>query len=323
MKRSKIFLGWIILIMAVILFPQLTLPADYPSKPVEVLLPWPAGGRSDVAARMFAPYLEKYLGVPVVVINKVAGGGVVGMLQLKDTTPDGYTFSFGGMAMCNFQYMKPGKLSLWDYIWIGRDHYTRMVLAVKENSPFKTVKEIIEYSKANPGKLRHGNTATGSTTHLCSEDFAKKFKIKFTQVPYPGEGPLTKGIGAGEVDIAFGLMLPLRPMVENKKITIIGVASEKRNPLYPEIPTFREQGVDFVSMTWDAMMAPKGIPENVYKKLSEVCKKTFSDPELIEKCGKLGLNISYQPGPEFVEWLKIYDKEMKGLIYDLGLELKK
>ena len=323
MRHYKVFLVLLTILIGSIFSPQLMFSAEFPSKPIEVLLPWPAGGRSDVAARMFAPYLEKYLGVPVVVVNKVGGGGVVGMLQLRDTTPDGYTISFGGMAMANFQYMKPGNISLWDYTWIGRDHYTPMVIGVKENSPFKSVKDIIEYAKTNPKKLRHGNTATGSTTHLCSEEFEKQFGIKFTQVPYPGEGPLTKGIGSGEVDMAFGLMLPFRPMVENKKITIIGVASEKRNVLYPEIPTFREQGVDFVSMTWDAMMAPKGIPGNVYKKLDEVCKKTFSDPELIDKMGKLGLNLSYQPGPEFIEYLKTYDKNMKGLIFDLGLQLKK
>jgi tripartite-type tricarboxylate transporter receptor subunit TctC len=323
MKIYKVFF----ILVTIIVGNILTLPPifadNYPNKPIEVMLPWPAGGRSDVAARIFAPYLEKYLGVPVVVTNNVGGGGVVGMVQLRDSVPDGYKISFGGQAMSNFQYMKPGNLSLWDFTWIGRDHFTPMVLAVKANSQFKTVKDIIEYARKNPKKIKHGNTATGSTTHLCSAEFEKKFNIEFTQVPYPGEGPLTKGIGSGEVDIAFGLMLPFRPMIENKNITIIGVSSEKRNDLYPEIPTFKEQGIDFVSTTWDAMMAPKGIPENVFKKLSDACRQTFSDAELIEKMGQLGLNISYQPASEFTKWLEEYDKNLKSLIYELNLQLKK
>jgi tripartite-type tricarboxylate transporter receptor subunit TctC len=297
--------------------------AEYPSKPIEMVIPWPAGGRTDIATRVYAPYLEKNLGVPVVVINKVGGGGILGMSFVRDAKPDGYTISSGGMAMTNFQYQKPGNLNLWDYTWIARVYWTPQVLAVNVKSPYKSLKELMEYAKANPGKLRHGNTATGSTTHICSEDLARKFKLKFTQVPYKGEGDTVKGIGAGEVDCAFGLMLAFRPLVEDGKLKILGVADEKRNPLFPDIPTFREQGYEFLAPTWEAVHAPKGIPQNVYQKLSEASKKALNDPELIDKFGKIGMNISYQAGPEFTQWLKGYDKEIKELTYELGLEFKK
>jgi tripartite-type tricarboxylate transporter receptor subunit TctC len=301
----------------------MAISAEYPTKPIELVIPWPAGGRTDIGTRMIAPFLEKYLGTPVVVINKVGGGGIIGMIYIRDAKPDGYTICSGGQALSYFQYQKPEGLSLWDYTWIARTYWTPMVVSVNTKSPFKNLKELMEYAKANPGKLRHGNTGTGSTTHLASEKFSKKFKIKFTQVPYKGEGDTVKGIGTGEVDLAFGLYVAFRPLVEDGQLRILGVIDEKRDPHYPQIPTFREQGFDYIEPAWEAIHAPKGLPKNVYDKLSEGCKKALTDPELIEKFAKIGLNISYQPGPEFTEWLKSWDKEVKDIIFELGLQFKK
>ena len=304
-------------------FSDVALSAEYPTKPVELVIPWPAGGRTDIGTRMIAPFLEKYMGVPVVVINKVGGGGIIGMIYLRDAKPDGYTITSGGQALSYFQYQKPEGLSLWDCTWIARTYWTPMVVAVNIKSPFKNLKELMEYAKANPGKLRHGNTGTGSTTHIASEKFSKKFKIKFTQVPYKGEGDTVKGIGTGEVDLAFGLYAAFRPLVEDGQLKILGVADGKRDSHYPQISTFREQGFDHIEPAWEAIHSPKGLPKNVYDKLSEGCKKALIDPELIEKFTKIGLYISYQPGPEFTEWLKSWDKEVKDIIFELGLQFKK
>jgi tripartite-type tricarboxylate transporter receptor subunit TctC len=302
---------------------ELALSADYPTKPIEFIIPFASGGRTDIAGRMIAPFLEKQLGVPVVVINKVGGGGVIGMNYVKDAKPDGYTICSGGQAMVLFHYEKPGAPSFLDYTWIARTYLTPLVLVVNTSSPFKTLNELMEYAKAHPGKLKHGNTGSGNTTHIASEKFAKKFGIKFTQVPYQGEGPAVKGIGTGEVDMVFGLMAAFRPLVEAGELRVLGVADEKRNPLYPEISTFREQGIDHVEPFWECIHTPKGLPKNVYDKLFEACKKALTNPELIEKAAKIGLNINYQPGPEFFEMLKSWDKGAKEMIFELGLQLKK
>ena len=302
---------------------DVVLSADYPTKPIELVIPWPAGGRTDIGTRIIAPYLEKYIGTPVVVINKVGGGGIIGMNYIRDAKPDGYTICSGGQALSYFQYQKAESPSLWDYTWIARTYWTPMVVAVNVKSPFHTIKDLVEFARANPGKLRHGNTATGSTTHIASEKFSKEFKIKFTQVPYKGEGDSVKGIGTGEVDLAFGLYVAFRPLVEGGQLRILGVAAEKRDPLYPQIPSFQEQGYEHVEPTWEAIHTPKNLPKNVYDKLFEACRRAITDPEAIEKFGKIGLSMSYQPGPEFTEWLKGWDKEVKEMIYELGLQIKK
>lgn len=319
-KGTLLFL----VLMSLMMWPlsDVALSAEYPTKPVEWVIPWPAGGRTDIASRMIAPFLEKSLGVPAVVINKVGGAGTVGYMHVRDAKPDGYTISMGGQGLLVGSYLKP-EVNIWSYTWIARVYMTPVVLAVNTKSPFKTVKDLVEYAKANPGKLRHGNTGTGNSTHLDSEAFAKKFGIKITQVPYKGEGPSVIGIGAGEVDMAFGLMAAFRPLVEEGKLRIIGVADEKRNPLYPEIPTFREQGLDFIEPVWEGIHTPKGLPQNVYDKLSGACKKALTDPDLIEKFGKIQFNISYQSGPELTEWLKSWDKQIGALMSELGLSVRK
>lgn len=129
------------------------------------------------------------------VVNKVGGGGLVGFAYLRDAKPDGYTLSYGGQGVGMYQYTKPPGVSLWHYTWIAQIYWTPMVLVVNTKSPFNTLKDLVEYARTNPRKLRHGNTGTGSSTHIASEGFAKKWGIKFTQVPYQGEGDTVKGIG--------------------------------------------------------------------------------------------------------------------------------
>lgn len=296
--------------------------AGYPTKPVEMVIPWPPGGRTDLAVRTMAPYLEKYLGQPVVVINKVGGAGIIGMTYARDAKPDGYTISSGGMALSLFQYQKPSGLSLWDYTWIARTYWTPMVVAVNAQSPAKTLKDLVDQAKAAPNKLRHGNSGTGSTTHLASAAFAKKFGLKFTQVPYKGEGPAVIGLGSSEVDFAFGLMVAFRALVDAGKLRILAVADTSRDRNYPGVPTSAEQGYEFTAPAWEAIHTPKGLPKPVLAALADACRRALSDGELKEKFAKMGLHLSYQPGPEFTEWLRTWDKDVKDLIFELGLNYK-
>jgi tripartite-type tricarboxylate transporter receptor subunit TctC len=272
---------------------------------------------------MVAPYLEKELGVSVVVENKAGGGGLVGMAALRESKPDGYTISSGGIAMTSIQYQKKTDIRLSDYTWIARIYWTPQVLAVPVNSPFKSVKDLMDYAKANPGKLKHGNTGAGSSTHLASEAMAKQFGMKITQVPYRGEGPMVIGIAAGEVDFAFGLMPPFRPFLEDKRIRVLAVADDNRNELYPDVPTMKELGYDVVIPAFEALHAPKNLSAPVLKRLSEAAKKTLTNPELKKKLGEIGLNLAYQPAEEFIPWLQGYDKQTKALMEELGLAVNK
>jgi tripartite-type tricarboxylate transporter receptor subunit TctC len=292
---------------------------DFPTKPVEMTIPWPPGGRTDIMVRMLAPYLEKELGQPVPVVNRVGGGGVTGMTAFKNSKPDGYTISSGGIALSSMQYQKKMGVSLWDFTWFARAYSTPMVLAVPGDSPFKTAKEFLDYARANPGKLKHGNTGVGSSTHLASEAMAKKLDFKAGQVPYRGEGPAVIGLAGKEADFSLGLMVAFRPFVEDNKLRILGVASDVRDENISKIPTLKEQGVNFTYQAFEALHVPNGVPQPILAKLSAAAKNALTNPELKKKFADIGLTASYQDGATFTKWLKEWDAQVLTQMKELGL----
>ncbi len=300
--------------------PGLAAAQAYPSKPVDMVIPWPTGGRTDLAIRMIAPYLEKALGQPIVIHNKVGGAGLVGMTYLRDAKPDGYTISTGGLALVGIQYQKKDSPSVWDYTWIARTYWTPLVVVVPASSQFKTVKELVDFARANPGKLTHANSGAGSSTHLASEAMAKKLSFTIRQVPYKGEGPAVVGLAGEQANFSLGLMPAFKPLIDAGKLRVLGVTDTKRNSLYPSVPTLKEQGVDFTSVAFEALHMPKGASPQVIAKLRSAAKQALTDPELKQKLASVGLDLDYQDAPEFVEWLRQYDQEVKALVAQLGLK---
>jgi tripartite-type tricarboxylate transporter receptor subunit TctC len=292
---------------------------SFPTKPVEMTIPWPPGGRTDIMVRLLAPYLEKELGQPVPVVNRVGGAGVTGMMFLKNSRPDGYLISSGGIALSSMQYQKPIGVSLWDFTWFARVYSTPMVLAVPGNSPFKTANDLLQFAKANPGKLKHGNTGVGSSTHLASEAMAKKLGFKITQVPYRGEGPAVVGLAGAEADFSLGLMVAFRPFVEDKKLRILGVAAPTRDENVPDVPTFKEQGIDFNYQAFEGLHVPNGVPEPVLAKLSAAAKNALTNAELKKKLADIGITLAYEDGPTFTAWLKQWDADVLAQMKELGL----
>jgi tripartite-type tricarboxylate transporter receptor subunit TctC len=324
--RIRAYFFWALLLFAAASMAGWSGPAfsaeEYPSKPVTYTVFWPPGGRSDIVARMISPYLEKYLGAPVIVNNNVGGAGVIGHKTVREAKPDGYTLAQSGTTVM-FQYTKPG-ISLWDYTWIANIYSAPFMIAVPTNSPYKTLKEVVDFAKANPKKLRHGNTGTGSTTHLGSVAFASKFGCDFTQIAYKGEGPAVIGIASGEVDVSFGPMVAFKQMVEAGKLRILAICAQNRSKQYGQIPTAKELGYDFSWDAWEAIFGPKGLQDNkaVYAKLSEAVKKAIGDTELDQKMLAIGLDVQYKPTEELEKWLREDDKQIKKLTHDLGLEYK-
>ena len=295
---------------------------EYPRKPLTYTIFWPPGGRSDIVARMISPFIEKHLGTPVVVNNNVGGAGVIGHKEVREAKPDGYVLAQSGTTVM-FQYTKPG-INLSDYTWVANIYSAPFVIAVPSGSPFKSLKELVDFGKANPKKLRHGNSGTGSTTHLGSAGFAMKTGIELTQIAYKGEGPAVIGIASAEVDVAFGPMVAFKQMIEAGKLRTLAICAPNRSKQHPDLPTCKELGYDFNWDAWEAIFGPKALPENgaVWPKLSEAIKKAILDPEFGQKLVSIGLEVQYRAGEELAKWLKENDQETKKIIFDLGLEYK-
>lgn len=295
------------------------LAQQYPAKPIEMVIPWPPGGRTDTMVRMLAPFLEKELGQPVVVVNKVGGGGLTGMAFIKAAPPDGYVISSGGVALSGMQYQRKTDISLWDYNWFARVYSQPLFLAVPASSRFKTLREFLDAAKAAPGKMKHGNTGPGSSTHIASEAMAKAAGIKLTQVPYKGEGPAVIGLAGAETDFALGLMVALRPFIESNKVRLIAVSGETRDSAAPNVPTFKEQGLDFNHSAFEALHVPKGTPQPIVDRLTVAARNAMANPDLKAKFQSVGLEPAFQDGPTFTKWLRGWDDEMKTLIKEMGL----
>jgi tripartite-type tricarboxylate transporter receptor subunit TctC len=295
----------------------------FPSKPIAYAVFYAPGGKSDLSARMFAPYLQKYVGTPVVVTNIPGAVGTIGHKAVKDAAADGYTLGHSGGTIVA-QYTRPG-VSRHDYAYIARIYSTPYVIAVSSASPFKTFKELVEFAKANPKKLKHGNTGHGSTPHLTSASLQLELGIEFTEVTYKGEGPAVVGLAANEVEVVVGTTLAFKPLVDAGKLRILAIFGDKRlRGQFNQVPTCKELGYNFESIVWEAAFGPKGLRENkaVFSKLSEAMQKAILDPEFGQKLETLGYDQAYLAGDHLERWLNEEDERWKKVIFRLGLQYK-
>ncbi len=290
--------------------------AKYPAKPIQIIVPMPAGGASDLAARAMEKVSKQYLGQSLVVVNKPGGGGALGFNDLVESKPDGYTL---GLAATNMilQPLYGGTKHNYPQATepIAQAMYNNIAIAVTTDKPWKTLPELIEYVKQHPGELKYAHTNVGSLPHVVSAMFAGETGTKMEAVPFQGGADSVTAFLGGHVQVMFSQFSELKNHAKEGKVRILAVASEKRLPNYPDIPTFKEQGVNIVAATWFGIAAPKGMPENVKKTLAEGFKKIMDDPGFKKTAEDLGFYVEYL-GPDELsaKWKKeteVYGKAIK------------
>jgi tripartite-type tricarboxylate transporter receptor subunit TctC len=294
----------------------------YPSKPLIYTVFFPPGGKSDLVARIVAPYMQKYLGTSVVVMNEGGGSGVIGHKVLREAKPDGYTIGQSGGTV-TAQYTKPG-ISIKDYTWIGRLYLTPYVVAVAASTPFKSLRELVDHAKANPRKLNHGSIP-GATPHLASVSFQTLAGIEYTQIAYKGEGPTVVALAGGEIDLSFGTIVAMKHMIDAGKVRLLAVSGNQRlKNEFSNLPTFKELGFDFEWGTWEALLGPKGLQENkeALTKLTMAAQRVTSDPAFIEKMRSTGFDVSFLAGRDFEQWINELDRKTKAAFDAAGMKLQ-
>ena len=282
----------IVAVLAVLALMAVNVGAqDYPKGPITYLVPFPAGGESDIEIRALQPFLEKSLGVPLI-INYVSGaGGALSWQKLAGAKPDGYTI--GGVNMPGVilqpEFMKDVTYKTTDFAYISLIEYTPNGLAVKKDFKANTVKEFIEYAKANPGKVNCGAVGRFTGTHMGVVHLMKLAGIKLNYVTFAGNAPVQTALMGGHIDSAFNGSAQLVAAKDDVKILAIG--SEKRMALLPDVPTFKESGLDFFPRTTRGVMAPKGVPAPILKKLEQAFKEGTAQPEFRTKMEAAGFVI--------------------------------
>jgi tripartite-type tricarboxylate transporter receptor subunit TctC len=280
--------------------------SDYPSKPVKIIVPFPAGGTSDVMGRMMAEELGKLLKQPFIVENVGGAGGVIGTERGVKATPDGYTIiqtGVGQSAVAHGLEPFPKYNSKTDFVHITQVHTGPNVLLVHPSTPFKTLKELVDYAKANPGKLDYGYTPAASG-HMAMEFFKQTAGIFMTGIPYRGGGPMLTDALGGTIKVMFLNQDVAIQHVKAGKLRALAVTTAQRNPLYPDVPTVAESGYKgFEAVSWSGMSVPKDTPKAIVDKLEAAMKEAMGSPAVKAKMEGQGFVVPVQGSKAYTEFV--------------------
>lgn len=290
----------------------------YPVKPITLIVPYPAGGRTDLTARAVADALKDELKQPVLVVNKPGASGVLGAKEVASAAPDGYTLGVFSTGFLTTQYTVPTPTDVKDYELVALINYDPAAVAGSTKAGWATLQQVIAAGKAKPRSLRVGINP-GSSAHIFAAAFAKAAGLDVIYVPFKGGSERATAIAGGHIDLDFDIVAPMKPLLEAGKLSVLGVAAEKRVGLYPDIPTFREQRVDLVIHSWHGVFAPKGTSTQVVAALDAGLEKVAGNPKFASQMKKLLLGIRYMDRREFARFFADQDAQFKPLIQTLGL----
>ncbi len=289
---------------------------DFPTKPIKIIVPFPPGGTSDVMGRMVSEPLAKVLGQPVVVENIGGAGGVVGTERGVRAPADGYTIIQTGVGQNAVAHGLDPNIkynSLTDFIHVSQVHHGPNVLVVNAQRPFKTVKELVAYAKANPGKLDYGYTHAASG-HMAMELFKQTTGIFMTGIPYRGGGPMMGAILGNEIPLMFINQDVALPHVKAGRLRALAVSSAQRNPLYPDVPTIAESGYPgFEALSWSGLSVPKGTPAPVVTRLEAAIREVMTSAPIKQRMESNGFVVpplGSKPYTDFIgseldRWTKV------------------
>jgi tripartite-type tricarboxylate transporter receptor subunit TctC len=318
MKNWKSKVGWM-LVFSIGAVPG-SVSAAYPEKVISWIIPWSAGGRTDVAARIFAPALEKQLGKPVIVVNKPGAGGVVGSKEAAMAKPDGHTIMLTSISLILTQYTAPTPTHLKDYTLVCQLLTSPALAVVNSKSPWNSLRDFVEYGKASPGKIKNGASGTGTSDHIFAAAFQKAAGIKMTHVPYAGDAPAVAAVVGKHVDCNFAPMPSVKSFVDAGELKILGVGSDKRRPLYPNVPTWKEQGVDISISAFQGIYLPKNTPKEIVSILEKAFEKILKDPDVVSKIENVGIELEFLNQGEFAKVVDETDNTLRVLVEQLGLK---
>ena len=273
---------------------------DFPTKPIELVLPYGPGGSHDLTARAVASVAQPYLGQPLLVVLKPGGGGAVGSQSVIRAKPDGYTLLFGGSGPnTTFALVQKAPIGPDQFTPVARINYSGTILAVRADAPFKTFKEFVEYAKKNPGKLNFANSGPWGAADLPMRMIARAAGFEYNNIPHDGGGPSLLAVLGGHADATFAFTPQLMPQIAAGKMRALAITDVKRHPDLPNVPTVKEEGYDVIFTMWRSVLAPKATPPAIVDKLEGAFKKLSEDKSFVALIRSLGDQVNFQGGKEF------------------------
>ena len=298
---------------------------SYPNKPIRIVVPYPAGGTSDILARAIGQKLSDAWSQPVVVDNKPGANGNVGADIVAKAAPDGYTLllaDIGSLAISPSVYptlpFDPTK----DFAPVSMVAYSPHILVVHPSVPVASVKELVALAKAKPGKLNFAISGLGGAPHLAGVDFALRNGIDWVYIPYKGGAQAIADVAGGQADVTLNGMLATYPLVKGEKLKILAVSSAKRMSSIPDVPTISESGVpNFESGSWQGVIAPAGTPPEVIAKLNGEILRVLALPEMRENLGKQGAEVRTNSPEQFAAFIRDEKARWAKVVKDANVKI--
>lgn len=302
-------------------------PVDFPSKPITLIVPYAAGGSSDVRARQVAQKISGYLGQPVIVDNKPGANGNIGTQAIAKAAPDGYTIGIGNLAPMAvnktlFPATTPFDPAI-DLVPVVLLEKGPLVLVVSDKSPYKSLKGLMDALKSKPGKMSYASAGAGGSFHLAGEVFKASTGVFSVHIPYRGGGPATNDLLAGQVDYMFDMAPAAMGYLKASppKMRALAVAHDKRLPLLPDVPTFTELGLKNMEISnWFGIVAPKNTPKPVVDKLNQAINRALQEPDLVQRITTPG-NVVVGGTPQvFGDFVAAETRRWSQLIKEKGIQ---
>lgn len=294
--------------------------ADYPDKPIRLIVPQAPGSNTDLYARVLGAEMSKSLGQQIIIENRPGGAFVIGLDAIAKSPPDGYTIGIGligGMALTPHMVTKLPYDVLKDFEPVGMIGRGHLMLAVSQQLPVKSVKELIDYAKANPGKLSVASSGNGSPGHIGAELFKSLTGTQITHVPYRGGAPAINDLIGGRVELMFEGLASMAPFVLDHRVRGLGVSGPARSPAFPDVPTIAEAGVPgYVAVTWLGVVAPAKTPRPIVERLNRAVNDALKSQLMVDRFKLIG----EEPAPgtpedyakvikgDFAKWKEVIEK---------------
>ncbi len=288
-------------------------------KPIEMTVMFGAGSASDITARQLADGMAKALGAPVPVVNRTGAGGAVGYLHVSQQKPDGYAIVWNSNSISTTFHSGQLPFDYKNFEPVARVTIENPSLAVKASAPWKTLKELVEFAKANPEKVRVGNSGKGSHTHIVAVALFNAGGAKIIDVPF-GAGQAVTNLLGDRIEVAVQFPQAFVPHVKSGDLRVLALLGTIPDPVFPDVKTAKQQGYNVGLDLWRGIAVPKGTPKAVIAKLQDAIKKTVESPEFKEAGKKIGFTPAYQPADAFGKMIAEDDARLAAVMKEIGIK---
>jgi tripartite-type tricarboxylate transporter receptor subunit TctC len=309
----------VLTLIGILADPRVGAPATFPTKPVEMTVLFGAGSGADLLARKLAEIAGKNLAQPVMVVNRTGAGGAIGYNYLRGQAPDGYAIVWNSNSISTAYHAGNMNFDYTTFSGVAEMTTEPVSLAVKSDAPWKDLGEFMDYAKKNPGKVRIGNSGRGSFTHLTGVALENKTGAKFTHVPF-GQALAVATVLGDKIEASIQLPAEIVSQVRGKQVRILAVTGESRLPSLPDVPTFKEMGIEMTLSLWRGIAVPKGTPDAVIARLEAAFKAAAGSPEFRTFADEMGASIEIRGAKEFDQFMAAQDKELAALMDQIGMK---